>query len=60
MSAPITDISTARIRRLHRQAERSHPLVAQAFRRRACELELETWARRQHGPSANPDLLPAA
>jgi hypothetical protein len=60
MTAPITDISTARIRRLHRQAEHVHPVVAQAYRRRACELELETWARRQRRPSASPDLLPAA
>ncbi len=60
MTAPITDISTVRVRRLHRQAERVHPLVAQAFRRRACEIELETWARRQRRPATDPDLLPAA
>jgi hypothetical protein len=37
--------STTRARHLRRQAELVHPVVAQAFRRRASELELETWLR---------------
>ena len=36
--------------RLRRQADRMHPVVAQAFRRRASELELETWLLRVTDP----------
>ncbi len=40
-----TQTSAARSRHLRRQAELVHPVVAQAFRRRASEVELETWLR---------------
>jgi len=32
-----------RSRSLRRQATHVHPLVGQALRRRACELDLESW-----------------
>lgn len=40
-----TMITRHRARRLRRQARRMDPVVAQAFRRRASELELEIWLR---------------
>lgn len=38
-----TDFHTTRSRHLRRQAQQVHPLVAQAFRRRASEVELQAW-----------------
>jgi len=35
-----------RSRQLRRQASHVHPVIAEAYRRRASELELETWLRR--------------
>ena len=40
--------------RLRRQAEQMNPIVAQAFRRRASELEFEAWLRRIVDPSVDP------
>ena len=40
-----TDPTSSRARRLRRQAQRVHPIAAQAFRRRACEVEFERWVR---------------
>ena len=37
--------SSARSRRLRHNAHTIHPLVAQAYRRRAAELELMAWVR---------------
>lgn len=43
--------------RLRRQADRMNPIVAQAFRRRASELELEAWLRRVVDPSVDRSSL---
>lgn len=40
-----TSSPTSRSRRLRHQADRIHPVLAQAYRRRAAELELATWVR---------------
>ena len=37
--------------RLRSQAKHVHPVLAQAYRRRASELEFETWLRRVVDPS---------
>lgn len=37
--------SNYRSHRLRRQAECIHPVLAQAYRRRAAEIELATWVR---------------
>jgi hypothetical protein len=61
MTTQPTNLRDARIGRLRRQADHVHPVVAQAFRRRACELELTAWVRDVvTRPAAEPDLLPAA
>lgn len=43
--------------RLRRQADRMTPVVAQAFRRRASELEFESWLRRAVDPSVDRAAL---
>jgi hypothetical protein len=37
--------SNNRSRRLRHEAEHVHPVLAQAYRRRAAEIELVTWVR---------------
>jgi hypothetical protein len=37
--------SNRRNQQLRRQAESVHPVLAQAYRRRAAEIELATWVR---------------
>lgn len=41
----INSTSSHRSRRLRHRADTVHPLLAQAYRRRAAELELATWVR---------------
>lgn len=43
--------------RLRRQAGHLNPLVAQAFLRRASELELEAWLRRTVDPNVDRSSL---
>jgi hypothetical protein len=43
--------------RLRRQADQMNPIVAQAFRRRAAELEFEGWLRRIVDPSVDRSPL---
>ncbi len=43
--------------RLRRQADQMNPIVAQAFRRRASELEFESWLRRIVDPSIDRSSL---
>lgn len=43
--------------RLRRQADQMNPIVAQAFRRRASELELEAWLRRIVDPNVDRSSL---
>jgi hypothetical protein len=52
-----TDPFIRSARRLRRQADQMNPIVAQAFRRRASELELETWLRRLADPSVERSAL---
>jgi hypothetical protein len=39
--------------RLRRQAEQMNPIIAEAFRRRASELEFEAWLRRVVDPNVD-------
>lgn len=43
--------------RLRRQADQVNPVVAQAFRRRASELEFEAWLRRVVDPKVDRKSL---
>jgi hypothetical protein len=52
-----TDPFVHSARRLRRQADQMHPIVAQAFRRRASELEFETWLRRLADPNVDRATL---
>jgi hypothetical protein len=43
---PASEALLARARRLRAMARTSDPIVGQAYRRRAAELQLEAWAQR--------------
>jgi hypothetical protein len=61
VTAPSTTVALlARARSLRDQAVHVHPVVAQAYRRRAAELRLQAWAEANAGstPTA-PDELDA-
>jgi hypothetical protein len=47
-----TTLRTSRSRHLRRQARQVHPVVAQAYRRRASEVELEAWLHQVVLPTA--------
>jgi hypothetical protein len=49
-----------RSHRLRRQAECVHPVLAQAYRRRAAEIELATWVRTVVTSDAPSDELALA
>jgi hypothetical protein len=52
--------SNNRSRHLRRQAEQLHPVLAQAYRRRAAEIELTTWVRKVVTSSAPTEELALA
>jgi len=49
-----TTFRTNRSHHLRRQAQHVHPIVAQAFRRRASEVELVAWLHQVTSPLATP------
>lgn len=50
-----TTFRTNRSHHLRRQAQRVHPVVAQAFRRRASEVEFAAWLHHVTSPLATPN-----